>query len=273
MTKFRERIEAVYAGSVVYPPGGKFGPRVQQDVQLVMLYSGEMHVNISGRDLHVAPGHVALLKPGHEEMFQFSKSEETWHRWIAIHIPDMDCALMDQLNGLPECIPLSEDMNRLLDLMLRIQQYTAPTDPLLQSLGAAAIELYPAETSLAIRQQEKHPAVYKALSWIRDHYASEITLQQLAEQADVSKEHLVRLFRLHEGVSPVHYVWRYRVEQAIGMLTNTGLSITEIAHRCGFKTSHHFARAIKQATGHTASEMRLSSWGGLRTRSHPVKAR
>ncbi|GGD80232.1 helix-turn-helix domain-containing protein [Paenibacillus nasutitermitis] len=256
-------IKSVSAGSIVYPPRGRFGPRIQSDIQIVMLYSGEMNVNIDGRSVHAAPGQVMMLMPGHEEMFTFSRTEDSWHRWIAIHAPMLESEVLEQLSSLPICLPISEEMNRLLDLILRIQQHTQAADPLLISLGLAALQLYPTESKLEMQKQEKHPAVYAALAWIANHYMDECTLKQMASHAGVSSEHLVRLFKQHEHTTPIQYVWRYRVDKAIGLLTNTGLSVSEISQRCGFKTSHHFARLVKKTTGCTASEIREQSWGGF----------
>nr|WP_249435971.1 AraC family transcriptional regulator [Paenibacillus sp. Marseille-Q4541] len=259
-----EVVKSAWAGSVVYPPGGRFGPRIQQDIQLVMLYTGEMNVMIDDRELHVEPGNVLLLKPGHEETFVFSKTEETWHRWIAVHVHHLDSDLQERLYKLPELLPLTEDINRLIDLMLNIQRDALPVDPVLLSLGMTAIHLYPTQTLTANRQLEKHPAVYSTLSWIQKHYSEEISLTNLSVQAGVSPEHLVRLFKQSEGYPPIHYLWNYRVNKAIELLTNTGLTITEIAHSCGFKTSHHLSRLIKQSSGRTATDIRLMSWSGLR---------
>ncbi|WP_337102596.1 AraC family transcriptional regulator [Paenibacillus sp. YIM B09110] len=259
-----ESITSITSGSIVYPPGGRFGPRIQQDIQLVMLYTGEMTVTIDGRELHVQPGHTVLLKPGHEESFTFSRTEETWHRWIAVHAPELEEAVREDLYALPEYLPLTEEMNRLTDLILNLQRQSEHTDPVLRSLGLAALQLYPHESSRALLQQEKHPAVYAALDWIHEHHNDDVSLKAIADHAGVSAEHLVRLFKQFEQTTPIHYLWQYRIERAVELLTNTGLNVTEIAHRCGFKTSHHLARLIKQSTGKTASEIRRLSWSGLR---------
>ncbi|OPA73376.1 AraC family transcriptional regulator [Paenibacillus selenitireducens] len=259
-----EDLQFTYAGSVVYPPGGRFGPRIQQDLQLVLLYTGEMNVSIDGRELNVKPGHVVLLKPGHEETFTFSKTEETWHRWISIRVSPLADKNRDDLYQLPECLTLSEEMNRLTDLILNLQPYCTGSDPVIRSLGLAALHLFPIESNRMNRQQEKHPAVHKAMMWIRDHYGQETNLSNLSLHAGVSPEHLLRLFKLHEGTTPIHYLWSYRIERAIELLTHTGLTISEIATRCGFKTSHHFARMIKQITGQPATEIRQQSWSRLR---------
>lgn len=259
-----ESINAVTSGSIVYPPGGRFGPRIQQDFQLVMLYTGEMTVTIDGRVLHVQPGHTVLFKPGHEESFIFSRTEETRHRWVAVHVPDLEEGAREDLYALPEYLPLTEEMNRLTDLILNLQRQSLPTDPVLRSLALAALHLYPKESTRVLLQKEKHPAVYAALVWIHEHYDEDVTLKAIAVHAGVSAEHLVRLFKQFEQTTPIHYLWRYRIERAVELLTNTGLNVTEIAHRCGFKTSHHLARLMKQSTGRTASEIRQLSWSGLR---------
>ncbi|MDI4646058.1 AraC family transcriptional regulator [Cohnella hashimotonis] len=257
-----DRLSQAVAGSIVYPPGSKFGPRIQQDIQLVMLYTGEMTVTLSGRPLHVTPGHVVLLKPGLEETFVFSKTEDSWHRWIAVHFEDLPDQAVEALNRLPECLPLSEEMNLLLDLMIHLNRQGEPTDADVRSLGLAALHLYPRESAKTVLQREKHPAVYAALAMIRENYAEEMSLAALANAAGSSPEHLVRLFKKHERTSPIHYLWQYRVNRAVELLTHTGLTVSEIAVRCGFKTSHHMARLVKETTGRTASQIRRDSWGG-----------
>jgi hypothetical protein len=45
------------------------------------------------------------------------------------------------------------------------------------------------------------------------------------------------------------YLWQRRVALGVDLLTNTGLGVSAVAERCGFKTVHHLSRRIKQATG------------------------
>ncbi|MEK5056904.1 AraC family transcriptional regulator [Paenibacillus sp. FSL H7-0326] len=259
-----DHICSVIAGTVVYPPGGRFGPRMQQDIQLVMLYTGTMEVVVDDRTLHIQPGHVVKLMPGHHETFKFAEEEETWHRWIAVHVHHLSEEALAFVTQLPVILPLSEEMNRLTDLLLSLQHSALPDDPLLRTLGLAALQLYPTERRL-LSDREKHASVYRAIAWMKERYADEIALSDLAEQAGVSSEHLVRLFRQYENDTPMRYLWNLRVKRALDLLVHTGLTVTEIAERCGFKTSHHFSRHMKQATGLTATQIRHNSWQGLRT--------
>jgi AraC-like DNA-binding protein len=256
-------ITSAYAGTVVYPPGGSFGPRIQQDVQLVMLYTGEMEVVIDGVPHHVQAGTVTLLKPGHEESFTFAKQQETWHRWIAIHFDVLPEATRAHLNALPFSLPLTDEMNRLTDLMLSLMSSVPQNSQLVRSLALAALELYQLGRT-APSKKEKHPAVHQVLDYVRDHYSEEITLPLLAARGGVTPEHLIRLFRKQVEVTPMQHLWRFRIERSKELLMHTGLTVSEVALRCGFKTSHHLAALMKAQTGQTPTQIRSGHWAGER---------
>ncbi|MDQ0900356.1 MULTISPECIES: AraC family ligand binding domain-containing protein [unclassified Paenibacillus] len=76
-------IGSATVGTIVYPPGGRYGPRIQPDIQLVFLHTGSMEVAIDGVHFRLEPGNVALLKPGHIEYFTFADEQDSWHRWVA----------------------------------------------------------------------------------------------------------------------------------------------------------------------------------------------
>jgi AraC family transcriptional regulator of arabinose operon len=99
-------------------------------------------------------------------------------------------------------------------------------------------------------------------SLIQERYQEELALVDLAAKAHVSPGHLIRLFRKHEAMTPTQYLWRYRVERGVELLRTTGLAIGEVAERCGFKTSYHFARMVKAYKGRPPKEIRCNDWNG-----------
>lgn len=250
------------AGTVIYPPGGTFGPRVQQDLQLVLLHTGGMCIHIDGTAHPVPTGHVALLKPGKIEYFEFAGKEETWHRWIEVKVgplPEETAAWLEQL---PLYIPISDKMNQLTDLMLTMESNEDGSrfKEVLCSLGRSAVLLFLTERQYMDKVKHKHPAVLIAKEEIHRRFAEELDLTALSLCTNTSPEHLIRLFRRDEGVTPTQYLWKYRVMRGLELLRSTGLGIGEIADRVGFKTSYHFARTIKQHTKKTPTEVRRESW-------------
>jgi hypothetical protein len=55
----------VSAGEVVYPPGGRLGPRWQHDIELVLVHSGSARIEVDDEPpLLLRPDSLALLLPG-----------------------------------------------------------------------------------------------------------------------------------------------------------------------------------------------------------------
>ncbi|MEK0312808.1 AraC family transcriptional regulator [Cohnella sp. 56] len=260
-----EAVRSAVAGSAAYAPGGRFGPRKQRDYELLLLDEGEMRVTIDGTPQQVKAGQAILLRPGHTESFDITGRDVTRHNWVAVQIDKRSCADAAGQEEPPGVWPVSTEMAKLVELIMTMQNELPSDGPIMRSLGAAVLQLQPAGEGEHAGQngaQDASPAVERALSWIRSHYTGEIKLNDLAWEAGVTPEHLVRLFNKHERETPIHYVWKYRSERAVELLEHTGLPAAEIARQCGFKTPHHFSRTIKQFTGRTPSEIRRASWSG-----------
>jgi len=81
-------------------------------------------------------------------------------------------------------------------------------------------------------------------------------LVELARQADVHPVYLARAFRRHYGCSPGTYLRRCRMDRAIDLLGDTGLSVAEVAASCGFVDQAHFAHVFRRAHRVTPSQYR-----------------
>ncbi|MDQ0058931.1 helix-turn-helix domain-containing protein [Paenibacillus harenae] len=88
-----------------------------------------------------------------------------------------------------------------------------------------------------------------AISYMEDHYIEPLTLEEIAEQSDISVRHLNRIFQSYYQTTPVSYLKRLRLERACSLLKQTKLSITDISHKCGFNDSNYFTRLFTKANG------------------------
>jgi AraC-like DNA-binding protein len=99
-------------------------------------------------------------------------------------------------------------------------------------------------------------AVEAARSYLDDHYAERVLLEDLGKVAAVSPFHLARLFKSHVGTSPHRYLMLIRIERAVDLLCTTDLSVSQVGQRVGFASISHFTMTFRSETGSTPTDFR-----------------
>ncbi|MBD0261389.1 MAG: helix-turn-helix transcriptional regulator [Tolypothrix sp. Co-bin9] len=91
----------------------------------------------------------------------------------------------------------------------------------------------------------------KAIDYIQDNLAQEISLDAIALYLGISRYYFCRLFKRSTGLSPHQYLIQQRVERAKQLLLQGKMSIADIAQVCGFTHQSHLNRHFKRLTGVT----------------------
>lgn len=97
------------------------------------------------------------------------------------------------------------------------------------------------------------------LKYIRTHFPKDITLQDIADSASVSKSECIRCFRTILRTSPITYLNSYRLQYAAGLLSSTSWKISYICVQCGFREESYFSKSFKKIYGCSPSEYRHKS--------------
>ena len=97
----------------------------------------------------------------------------------------------------------------------------------------------------------------RVIDYIDANLGNDLTIEELAAAAMLSRFHFARMFKATTGQSPSHYIGQRRLEQAKVALAQ-GRSITEIAFDCRFSSESNFVRSFRRATGVTPGQYRSS---------------
>ncbi len=93
--------------------------------------------------------------------------------------------------------------------------------------------------------------IVEALRLIKENYHTAYGVEELAQQLNISKSHLVREFFKYTGTTPGKYLTAVRIDAVKHLLTQTSLPLNTIAARTGFSGDNYLCKAFKKATGET----------------------
>lgn len=101
-------------------------------------------------------------------------------------------------------------------------------------------------SSIAKAISTRNPRILAVLRAMYDHIEDPLTLDELAASAGISRRQIERQFRQVLKETPSQTYRNIRLERARTLLTETNLSITEIAMASGFNSSGVFSRRYKE---------------------------
>lgn len=106
-------------------------------------------------------------------------------------------------------------------------------------------------------------ALRKAERYIWEHYTRKLSLQEIAEVSGLSASYFSSIFKEEMGENLSGYLNRLRAEKAAVMLTETELSLHQIARACGFEDQSWFSKIFKSYAGVSPGKYREQGYGVL----------
>ncbi|RKQ34329.1 AraC family transcriptional regulator [Oceanobacillus halophilus] len=106
-------------------------------------------------------------------------------------------------------------------------------------------------------ENDKSAYIQQIATFVQEHFKEKITLDDIADQINLSKSYLVHLFKEQTGYTIMDYLMQYRFTQSLHLLkTYPDWTFKELCQACGFKSEAHFSRFFKERVGVTPREYR-----------------
>ena len=96
--------------------------------------------------------------------------------------------------------------------------------------------------------------VQNVLDFIKQNYASAISLDDIADYTQLSVEHICRLFKKETNKNIIDYINEFRIDRAKQFLDSGKYKIYEVAEMVGIQNTTYFSTMFKNYTGITPSE-------------------
>lgn len=96
-------------------------------------------------------------------------------------------------------------------------------------------------------------SIQNAVDYIHANFLQDISLEDLCKEVNISKYHLIRIFKKQRNFTPHQYILILRIEHAQKLIAN-GQNLSQIASICGFSDQSHFIKTYKNYFGFTPSK-------------------
>ncbi|HEX2905679.1 MAG TPA: AraC family transcriptional regulator [Phototrophicaceae bacterium] len=244
-----------------------FAPHAHEGFAIGIIEAGAQTFIHQGRNTLVMPaGCVAIVNPGETHIGK-ATTEAGWT--YRMFYPDAAVlqTVASELHGRTADVPFFPDsviFDPLVFHSIRAM-HTALEDPHTSHLERETL-LLQTLARLILRHADYRPAaatvlletalMRKVRDYLRDHYAENVSLSQLAAQVSLNKSYLIRAFRRAYGLPPHAYQNQVRIEQAKHLLL-AGLPVADVAAATGFVDQSHLTRRFRQIVGVPPGKFRL----------------
>lgn len=106
-------------------------------------------------------------------------------------------------------------------------------------------------------KDEKYSFLVQSALYFFDHqYYKDIKLKELADELNISLNHLISVFRKETGITPNSYLQKSRMKQASILLSSTDMTMQEISSSVGISDANYFIKVFKKYYGETPTNYR-----------------
>ncbi len=231
-------------------------------IELLLVLQGTVQCDINN-ERHTAPTGTVLVIPSeswHEQLYAAPQQQYGYQlsvRWNRDLLPSF-------VAEWPSVIPI-RDIKRLKSLFVHLQhEKDWPQTDSHQIQQQLLLLLFTLINRSTIMQKAGNDLTLKDLigrikKYMEENHSKSLSLEQLADQFQLTKYQLARLFKQVTGMSPIQYIIGCRITTAKRLLQTTHLSVACIANKVGYKSATQFQAAFKKTTGVTPRSYHLQS--------------
>lgn len=244
--------------------------------EIYVFHGGNCHYIIDNHIINLVPGTILLMNGKSVHKAHVIQNESEYER-SAVHFMRESIEKPAKLLG---CTPLleafenksvnirrvnrEEDLEKIamiiedlnhLSLLEETQAVKKETQ-----LGIIKLLMFidrvskPTVTADSITDDVKKEYVEEIVLYLQNNYSQTITIDQIGKAMGLSPSYISRIFKEITGHTIMEYLMHYRFTQVKYLIEiSRDKTFKEIASTCGFQSSAHFSRFIKEKTGMTPS--------------------
>ena len=236
-------------------------PHTHSHLELFFIVGGKGQFLIQDQLYPVNPNNLVIINPNvtHTEVSLNAQPLE----YIVLGIGGIELATSEGSNGRFNILDHFESVEIsgcLRNILREMEQKNTGYEDICQAYMEILIIRLMRNTALSVPSEPQVVSVNHQCAAVKRfidlHFKEALTLEQLAEDAHMSKYYLSHAFKREYGISPIHYLITKRIEESKYLLAETDLSMSQIAQLLGFSSLSYFSQAFRRTQSVTPMEYR-----------------
>ena len=252
-----------------------------EDLEWIHVLEGTMDYSIDGKRVVLETGDCLFINakhmhygygPEHKECIftcvlihpsLLTASRPLYSEYLQPFLDNQAVAYLLFSKGGTEYQRIAEGLQKVWQLKEHSPKaYQLEAAAILSSLAVICLNALPEQVEgAAFGTDQKLVTQKRMVAFIAQNYRSEITLEEIAASASVSRSTCCRLFKAYVQQSPLAYLNDYRLRVSQELLKNTNKSVTEIATLSGFNHVSYYSKIFYRAFGCKPTEYRKKTAG------------
>jgi AraC-like DNA-binding protein len=154
-----------------------------------------------------------------------------------LFVARLDEPLLDAVLRLVKLLDTPEDIDVLAPVVQREIYYRM----LRGKLGSRLVDL--------VQSEGRNHRIVRAIEWLKQHYASPLRIEKLADAVHMSPSALHHRFKAVTSMSPLQYQKRLRLHEARRLMFADGIECATVGHRVGYESASQFSREYRRLFG------------------------
>lgn len=243
-------------------------------IELSFITSGSVDYLIEGEKYTLKKGQVLISNPGvyHKELFD----SNTRCRELHIGLTNLNLFSKSKKDfidiGDKNVLTITKYKDEILKTCLEIvdeqKDYNNTSPFMLKSLVMKLIVFLHREINeespnldsheFSFKSREKKELVEGITKYLNENYVEDISLYTLSKNMYLSPVYISKIFKEVMGDSPINYLIQIRLSKSKELLTNSKLSIKNIAKMVGYDDPYYFSKLYKKYYGISPNKARKS---------------
>jgi AraC-like DNA-binding protein len=234
------------------PPTRKMTDAIKDFVQVIWCLQGSGILLMHGKAHPLRPNQVGVYLPGTRH--EFYPVTAGWEcRWWAVDGPlaAVVASALGLAAGVHDAGEAPLATFRLLEKALRNPSLSAEREASALAYRLGVLATLGSQTNPGDEQVREAVRILDG-EWTRP----QLSVKQLADRLNLHRSELSRRFKAVMGITPMAYLTRLRIQNALVLLRTTRHSIADVAKQCAYDDPNYFARLLRHHIGSSPLQFR-----------------